>query len=192
MIIGIMGAGATPAKALLPAVKGQISLDVVSATPGAFDLDIAPGTEFLALLEAVSGDGSVFPDDGAARLEVKKFFLEIGDTFWNETMKPAGGPLYFTLLFGDGSVKGIEGEITPYDPAHADFGLLLPASPGTWKAVDVKTVIDAETGRQIVQDRGFVEGTYNVDNLVVVPVPGAMGLCGFGLLILGGRRLLKG
>lgn len=141
-------------------------------------------------MEAISCDGSVFPADGKACSQVTTFFLNIGDTSWDETMTPAGRPLTFELLFGDGSVKGLAGEITPYNPAHPDLFFFLPASPGTWEAHDIRTIVDPETQRQITIDRGVIAGTY-VPNLVVVPLPGTLGLLGLGLILATGGSLTR-
>ncbi len=174
----------SPALAV-PMVKGTIDLTASAATPGAFGLDDAVGKMFSARLAAVSCDGSVFPADGRACVEVKTFFLQIGDTFWDETMTSPGNPLTFTLLFGDGSVKGLAGEITPYNPAHPDLFFRLPSSPGTWEALDIRTIIDPETGREVERNLGSISGTYTPD-LQVVPLPGALALLGLGL-----ARLLR-
>ena len=158
------------AHALLPAFEGQIHLAVDQFAPGAFGLRTVPaGTVFDASFLAVAlGDGSVRPD-GFIEYPVRMadFALTIGNTSWNETQ--IRDP--FILLFGDGSVRGLAGEITPYDPGHADFGLLLPASPGAWWAWDLVGDID----------NGNISGTYTVDARVI-PLPGTLALLGSGLI----------
>ncbi len=188
--LGFIVAVAPPAQAL-PAVQGDVQLQALRATPGAFGIGDAVGQTFRAALAAISCDGSVFPSDGRACVEVTTFFLKIGDTAWDETMKPAGQPLIFTLLFGDGSVKGLAGEITPYNPAHPDLFFFLPTSPGTWEAYDIRTIIDPETGREIVVDRGLISGTYT-PSLSVVPLPGALSLFALGLALLLGKNRISG
>ena len=182
MMTGAMVA-AMPARASLFAVQGDIQLVVVSATSGAFGLDTIPvGTTFLARINAVSADGSVFPQDGEARTIVTDFSLQIGDTSWDETMAPPGEAMKFTFLFGNGGVMGLTAQITVTIPAHPDLIFYLPASPGTWEAIDVTQVVDPTTGGEIEVDRGIVSGTYSCDGLQVVPLPASVCLLGSGLL----------
>jgi len=179
----LLAALCVPAVAV-PTVKGTLELKVEQATRGAFGIDDATGQTFRAVMEAVSCDGSVFPADGRACVNVTNFFLQIGDTSWDETMTPQGQPLIFQILFGDGSVKGLAGEITPYDPAHPDLRFFLPNSPGTWEARDLIT--DPQTGRS--RDRGTISGTYT-SQLTVVPGPAGLALFGLGLIrLLTGQR----
>lgn len=98
-------------------------------------------------------------------------------------MTPPNQPLFFTLLFGDGSVKGLTGEITPYNPAHPDLFFFPPTSPGTWQAHDIRTILDPETNREILLDRGTIIGTYT-PNLAVIPLPGTLSLIALGLTLL--------
>ena len=183
----VLGLAAAAVVQAAPVIEGNLHLLVERADPGAFGLADARGQSFLAPLHVVMGDGSVIPWNGSVRGQVAKFSLQIGDTSWDETMGPNGAPLVFEILFGDGSVKGLAGEITPYNPAHPDLYFFLPHSPGTWSAVDQRLLVDPETGRQYLQDRGAVSGTYSAD-LRVVPLPGGLSLLGLGLSALLARR----
>jgi hypothetical protein len=171
--LGLVAVAVTPAEALLPAVEGQIQLLVDTPSLTAFG-GVSRDATFLIPFKAVSADGSVFPQDGRAESAVMDFFLQIGDTFWNETMTDTP-PLIFGLQFANGKVTGLSGAITPYNPNHPDF-LWFPT--GRWSAIDI-------------EDRGEVAGTYNLDNLSVVPIPGTLVFLGFGLLVLGSFRLAR-
>jgi len=164
------------AHALLPAFEGRLHLTVDQFDPGAFGLRTIPaGTIFEASFLAVAlGDGSVRPN-GFIEYPVRMadFALTIGNTSWNTAQ--IRDP--FILLFGDGSVRGLAGEITPYDPAHPDFSIALPASPGTWVALDIIDNIN----------NGNISGTYTVDARVI-PLPGTLALLGSGLVGLWGWR----
>ncbi|MBL8837580.1 MAG: PEP-CTERM sorting domain-containing protein [Alphaproteobacteria bacterium] len=169
-----------PARAL-PAVQGQLDLlvDTVVAGPAGDPFGLvrpAAGMTFRATFEALlAGDGSVVPSDGIFTVRITGFALAIGDTSWDETMAPTPpGFLEFLIAFEAGRVIGLQGEITPYNPNHADFGLLLPASPGTWTARDLAGSVD----------RGSLAGTYSI-SAQVVPEPATLALFAIGLAMTG-------
>lgn len=108
--------------------------------------------------------------DGLYDVAVQHFLLQIGDTTWDDTMP---GTMQFEVI--GGVVTGVLGTVTLTMPAHPDLLLALPASPGTWEALDKRGNVDL----------GTVTGTYALRDGVV---PEPMTAC---LLVLGGLAVIR-
>ena len=111
------------------------------------------------------------PVDGQYDVVVEHFLLRIGDTTWDETMP--GTMMQFNVI--GGVVNGLDVAYTCTMPAHPDLSLALPASPGTWEALDKRD--DANLGT--------VMGTYELRDGII---PEPMTAC---LLVLGGLAVIR-
>ncbi|MDY7011212.1 MAG: PEP-CTERM sorting domain-containing protein [Planctomycetota bacterium] len=112
------------------------------------------------------------PVDGLYDADFQYFLLRMGDTIWNETML---GTIQFRV--SDGMVDGCSGVITYTIPSHPDLSFALPASPGTWVALDERDEVNL----------GTVTGTYTLRD-GIVPEPATLSLLAFGMPAMLKRR----
>jgi hypothetical protein len=141
------------------------------AVVGDEEVDFSAG--MIALFDAPDNEGDGRPDDGAYPADLQYFLAEIGDTTWDHTM-PNGG---LRLQVEGGLVAGVAVSLTDTMPAHPDLAFMLPASPGTWKAVDERNGLNL----------GTIEGTYTLRD-GTVPEPATLALLGLGAAVVAARR----
>jgi len=163
-----------------PVVQGTLDLTVADVAGSPFGLDASGllGAHFSAGFEIellANGGGPV--GDGDFDGILRAFDLTIGNTDWSETM-PHGTPV---VRFEMGMAVGLGITITITDEAHPDFIGNLPASPGTFQAIDEVNGIR----------NGAIFGTYDMAATVTTPVPVpepaaavlfAVGVLGLGIL----------
>lgn len=138
---------------------------------GDADVDFSAG--IIALFDAPDSDGDMLPDDGQYAAELRYFRVRIGDTDWDETMPNSG----MALQVARGLVTGIDMVVTPTVLSHPDLTFRIPASPGTWEALDERDALNL----------GTIEGTYGLRD-GTVPEPATLALVGLGAAALGLRR----
>ena len=142
-------------------------VDPAMASDGVVDFSAA----IIAGFNAPDAEGDGKADDGLYDAHLQHFRLRIGDTEWDETMP---GNIQFQA--NGGLVAGVSVVLTVTVPSHPDLSLALPASPGTWKALDERGDVN----------HGTIAGTYALRDGVVVPEPA--GLCLLGLAAVALRR----
>jgi hypothetical protein len=128
-------------------------------------VDFSAGVMAMFTAPDAAGDGKA--DDGLYDVSLDYFRLRIGDTGWDETMP---GDMQFQV--NDGLVTGASVPFTLTMPAHPDFLMMLPTSPGTWEALDERNG----------ENHGTITGIYVLRDGVVVPEPASLSLLGLGLL----------
>lgn len=168
-LTGVMAMLATPAGAM-PVARGIVELGVDHFDPGAFGLSVlSPGTTFVGRIGLAVGGGGT-PDPSTRPATLDDFELTIGNASWDETMPHSD----VMVRVVKGLLVGIEVFITETRPEHPDLLFHLPASPGTWEALDLVDGVD----------HGRIGGTYRL--LARVPEPGALVLLAAGLMGLAG------
>ena len=162
-------------------VEGYIDLYAQTTSQTGLDMPfgIDPGIVGDAALDFSAGVIARFtapttadskPHDGLYDVEFEYLLLRIGDTTWDQTLL---GTIQFQVL--DGLVNGCSGIYTDTMPSHPDLSFELPASPGTWQALDERDDVNL----------GTVAGTYELrDGVVPEPVT-------LSLMALGGLALLR-
>ena len=141
-----------------------------SITNGVF-VDFSAGV--MAMFAAPDADGDGKADDGLYDARLDYFRLRIGDTNWDETLP---GNVEFQV--NGGLVMGVRGAISPTVHEHPDVSFALPASPGTWEALDERNGVN----------HGTITGIYVLRDGVVVPEPSSLSLLAMGGLALVRRR----
>jgi hypothetical protein len=129
-------------------IHGLLVLTVVNADPGAFGYGANVPSEFQGSFQINLDNpppASEPVPDGDYEGTFEVFELTIGDTNWDASM-PHDAPL---VRFQGGVAIGVLSTITITLP-HPDLMLFLPASPGTWEALD-------DDG---VSNNGSITGTY--------------------------------
>ena len=144
-------------------------IDPSMASDGVVDFSAG----MIAMFDAPDAPGDGKADDGLYGVRLQYFRLRICDTMWDETMP---GDIQFQLK--DGLVTGASARLTDTMPAHPDMSLMLPASPGTWEALDQRGDVN----------HGTIAGTYSLRDGVVVPEPTTICLLALGALAARRKR----
>jgi hypothetical protein len=155
-------------------IHGLLVLTVVTADPGAFGYGADVPSEFQGSFQIVLDDpppASEPVPDGDYEGTFAAFELTIGDTGWDDGM-PHGAPL---VRFQDGVAIGVEVTFTDTLPEHPDWMLFMPASPGTWEALD-------DDG---ASNNGSITGTYAfAEPASGTPTLGLWGIVAFATLLI--------
>jgi hypothetical protein len=144
-----------------PTIPGSLPFGLSS---GVLDPGLQPAFS-IALQGQFKAPGDVGPTAGRYLGTFDVFRLQIGSAMWNTTDAAA---LAFELMSGNTHVYVTGNTMLANRP---NLQLNLPASPGTWSALDV-------VGGAI---RGRIGGTYTLRD-GVVPEPSAVLLAAFGLV----------
>jgi len=144
-------------------------IDPSMASDGVVDFSAG----MIAMFNAPDAEGDGQADDGLYNASFSYFRLRIGDTMWDETM-----PAAIQFQVNGGLVTGASGPYTVTRPEHPDLSFALPASPGTWEALDERGDVN----------RGTIAGTYSLRDGVVIPEPASLSLFGLGVLAMMRRR----
>jgi hypothetical protein len=154
-------------------IHGLLVLTVVNADPGAFGYGANVPSEFQGSFQINLDNpppASEPVPDGDYEGTFEVFELTIGDTNWDASM-PHDAPL---VRFQGGVAIGVLSTITITLP-HPDLMLFLPASPGTWEALD-------DDG---VSNNGSITGTYAFAEAASgAPTLGAWALVACAILLI--------
>jgi len=177
MLLQAIGAGPAQAADHLDGpdeIHGLLILTVLTADPGAFGYGANVPSEFQGSFEITLDDpppASEPVPDGDYEGTFVTFELSIGDTSWDASM-PHDPPL---VRFQGGVAIGVFCPVTVTLPDHPDLLLFMPASPGTWEALD-------EDG---VSSNGSITGTYAfAEPPSGTPALGSWGIVAFATLLI--------
>lgn len=155
-------------------IHGLLVLTVVNADPGAFGYGANVPSEFQGSFQINLDNpppASEPVPDGDYEGTFEVFELTIGDTNWDASM-PHDAPL---VRFQDGVAIGFASVVTDTLPQHPDWMSFMPASPGTWEALD-------DDG---VSNNGSITGTYAfAEPASGAPTLGLWGIVAFATLLV--------